>query len=68
VSKFNEDRRDNSGTGRYGLSQAQVAHTSFPQCYVSFHLRVIISAGVDLPQVEWNFLAYSFFGRVLDAN
>ena len=24
VSKFIEDRRDNSGTGRYGLSRAQV--------------------------------------------
>jgi hypothetical protein len=26
VSKFNEDRRDNSGAGRYGLSRAQVIY------------------------------------------
>ena len=26
MSKFNEDRRNNSGTGRYGLSRAQVTY------------------------------------------
>jgi hypothetical protein len=26
VSKFNEDRRDNSGAGRYGLPRAQVIY------------------------------------------
>ena len=30
MSKFNEDRRNNSGAGRYGLSRAQVSYIS--QC------------------------------------